>query len=216
MKADYTLLGVLARQPMSGYGLAKWLETDGQFLGRKPSMTPIYRALADLADRGWVEATTVARESAPDAKVYALTPDGRAAFEEWARGPYTPSPRPMDAEFTVRLNFAGQLGPDVALALVRTELDYRLRQRAEEAGPYRLGPVQPIPEIDVRWLERLTFFTHSRGWQSTSWYIGWLETMVAELTSIIDAGDYSTRTPTDLAATAHHPPIDENRGAERT
>ncbi|MDT0158213.1 PadR family transcriptional regulator [Microbacterium sp. ARD32] len=191
MKADYPLLGVLARQPMSGYGLAKWLETDGQFLGRKPSMTPIYRALADLADRGWVQATTVASETAPDAKVYALTAAGRIALQDWARSPYTPSPRPMDPDFIVRLNFAGQLGPDVALALVRTELDYRLLQRAEEAGPYRLGMVSPIPEIDVRWLERVTFFTHSRGWQSTSWYIGWLETLAAELSSIIASGQYS-------------------------
>jgi hypothetical protein len=96
----------------------------------------------------------------------------------------------MDPDFIVRLNFAGQLGPDVALALARTELDYRLLQRAEEAGPYRLGTVQPIPEIDTRWLERVTFFTHSRGWQSTSWYIGWLETLVAELESIVAAGEH--------------------------
>lgn len=190
MNADYPLLGVLARQPMSGYGLAKWLETDGQFLGRKASMTPIYRALADLADRGWIEATTVASESAPDAKVYALTAVGRTALRDWARGPFTPSRRPMDPDFIVRLNFAGQLGPDVALALARTELDYRLLQRGEEAGPYRLGTVQPIPEIDTRWLERVTFFTHSRGWQSTSWYIGWLETLVAELESIVAAGEH--------------------------
>lgn len=188
MKADYPLLGVLARGPMSGYQLAKWLEADGTFLGRKPSMTPIYRALTDLAERGWVEATTVAREAAPDAKLYRLTPAGREALVAWAQGPYQPAARPMAPDFIVRLNFAGQLGPDIALRLVQTELDFRVRQRAAEGGPHRATIDEPIPEIDPDWLVRLGHLTHNRGWQSTSLYIGWLETVKAELESIIDRG----------------------------
>lgn len=195
MKADYPLLGVLARGPMSGYGLAKWLEADGQFLGRKPTMTPIYRALADLAERGWVEARTVAREAAPDAKLYSLTAAGRQALLDWAREPYLPAQRPMAPDFIVRLNFAGQLGPDIALELVTTELDFRILQRASESGPHRPHADAAIPEIDAAWLERLDFFTHSRGWQSTSLYIGWLETLKAELESIVERGAYPLASP---------------------
>ncbi|MGF3056504.1 PadR family transcriptional regulator [Microbacterium sp. YY-01] len=185
MKPDYPLLGVLARAPQSGYSLAKWLESDGQFLGRKPSMTPIYRALANFADRGWVEATTVARESAPDAKIYRLTAAGRHALIEWAESPYEPAPRPMSPDFMVRLNFAGQLGAPYALRIVETELDYRVRQRAAEGGPHQPAALEPIPEIDSEWLEHLSLITHSRGWQSTSLYIGWLETLRAELQTIV-------------------------------
>lgn len=185
MAPDYALLGVLARTPASGYDLGKWLEADGQFLGRKASMTPIYRSLAELADRGWVESEAVARGTGPDAKVHRLTPAGREALKEWAASPYTPSVRPMAPDFVVRLNFAGQLGPEYALAIVNTELEYRRRQRAAERAPSPTFTADPIPEIDPAWLSRLNFITHARGWQSTSLYIGWLETVQAELTAIV-------------------------------
>lgn len=184
MKADYPLLGVLARKPMSGYDLGKWLEADGYYLGRSPSMSPIYRALADLTTRGWLKPETVSR-TGPDAKVYHLTPSGRAAFVEWARSPYVPSPRPMAPDFIVRLNFAGQIGPDIALNIVRTELEFRVVQRAAEAGPPVLQPADPIPEIDPTWLAQVNFITHARGWQSTSLYIGWLETVKAQLEAVL-------------------------------
>ncbi|GAA4486629.1 hypothetical protein GCM10023171_22940 [Microbacterium panaciterrae] len=190
VKADYPLLGVLAREPMSGYGLSRWLENEGQFLGRKPSMTPIYRALADLADRGWIEATTVHSATGPDAKLYRLTSDGRAALVAWAHEPFTPADRPMAPDFIVRLNFAGQLGPDVALRLVETELDFRIAQRAAEEGPHQSSPQDPIPEISPAWLARLGFISHSRGWQSTSLYIGWLEALKAELAYILAQEHY--------------------------
>ena len=48
---DYTLLGLLARRPASGYDIGKWLRTEGRWLGRGPSMTPIYRALSAFEDR---------------------------------------------------------------------------------------------------------------------------------------------------------------------
>lgn len=191
MKADYPLLGVLARGPMSGYGLAKWLDADGQFLGRRPSMTPVYRALADLADRGWIESTTVARDAGPDAKLYRLTTAGRDALVAWADEDYVPAPRPMAPDFIVRLNFAGQLGPEIALKLVQTELDFRILQRASEAGPHEATIDDPIPEIDAAWLQRLGFLTHGRGWQSTSLFIGWLETLQAELQWIVDKNSYA-------------------------
>src|SRR5665647_331370 len=179
MKADYPLLGVLARNPMSGYDLGKWLEADGYYLGRSASMSPIYRALADLANRGWVEPETVTRATAPDAKMYHLTPAGRAALVEWAKSPYIPAPRPMAPDFIVRLDFAGQIGPEIALGIVRTELEYRVAQRAAEAGPRIMRWADAIPEINRTWLEQVDFITHSRGWQSTSLYIGWLETVKA-------------------------------------
>lgn len=185
MKADYPLLGVLARNPMSGYDLGKWLEADGYYLGRSARMSPIYRALADLTNRGWVEPETVIRATAPDAKVYHLTLAGRAALVEWARSPYIPAPRPMAPDFIVRLNFAGQVGPDMALGIVRTELEYRVAQRAGEAGPRITSWPEAIPEIDRTWLEQVDFITHSRGWQSTSLYIGWLETVKAQLESLL-------------------------------
>src|SRR5699024_1475832 len=85
--------------------------------------------------------------------------------------------RPMDPDFTQRLSFAGQLGPEYALRIVRTELDYRRRQRAQEQDPaLSSDDFLPIPQIDRDWLIHIDQIAHDRGWQSTSLYIGWLET----------------------------------------
>ncbi|MDO5644962.1 MAG: PadR family transcriptional regulator [Dermabacter sp.] len=189
MTPDYALLGQLARKPASGYDLGKWLETDGIFMGRSASMTPIYRALGHLHDLGWITYREEPREGAPVAKVYSLTDAGRQALVAWARSEYEPAPRPMSPDFIVRLNFAGQLGPDVALRIVETELAYRRRQRAAETfGVLATDGGASIPEIDPAWLARIDYLAHARGWQSTSLYIGWLETTAEELRAALPAG----------------------------
>lgn len=199
MKPDYALLGLLARRPASGYDIGKWLRVDGRFLGRKPSMTPIYRALAKFAELGWVESVLDPRDAAPDAKVHHLTPAGRQALVEWAESPFVPAERPMAPDFSIRMNFAGQLGPRFALDIVQTELAFRRAQRAGEKDPSLASrDAEPIPEIDRNWLQYIDARTHDRGWQSTSWYIGWLETTERELQRI-----------TDGSATAY----EEGRGA---
>ena len=178
----HTLLGLLARRPSSGYDVGKWLRTEGRWLGRGPSMTPVYRALAEIEQRGWVSTHVEKRDAAPAATIYSLTPAGIEALKEWAASEHRPAERPMAPDFTQRLNFAGQLGPEYALAIVRTELEFRRRQREAEQDPVLpSSDAEPIAEIDRDWLERLDALTHDRGWQSTSLFIGWLETTEREL-----------------------------------
>lgn len=186
MKPDYVLLGLLARKPASGYDIGKWLRVDGLYLGRRASMTPIYRALSRLTELGWVESVIDPRDAAPDAKVHHLTPAGRAALVAWAEEPWAPADRPMDPDFTVRMNFAGQLGPSHALRVVRSELEFRKERRAAEERPTLASlHAEPIPEIEANWLRYIDAKTHDRGWQSTALYIGWLETTERELQRIV-------------------------------
>ncbi len=185
MAPDYSLLGLLARKPASGYDIGKWLRVDGRFLGRKPSMTPIYRALSQLQELGWVNAVVDPRDAAPAAKVYHLTPAGRQALIEWAKSPYRPAERPAAPDLSDRLSFAGQLGPEYALEIIRTELAFRRRQRAEEQSSLAELDIDPIEEIDPGWLRRLDSLVHDRGWQATSLLIGWLETTERELARVV-------------------------------
>lgn len=194
MRNDYTILGLLARGPATGYDLGKWLSDEGIFLGRKPSMSPIYRSLTDMTGDGWVTAETQPRDNAPDGKVYSLTETGRAALVAWANEPFVPAPRPMDPEFIVKLNFAGQLGIEYALPIIEAELVYRKQQRDAEGGPFHGGRAQhPIPEIDGTWLAFIEWITHERGYASTSLYISWLETVQRELTLIRSNGGIVSR-----------------------
>lgn len=197
MAPDYPLLGLLARKPASGYDLGKWLRSEGTFLGRSRSMTPIYRALSHFEELGWVECEIAEADAGPSSKIYHLTPSGRRALVSWANADFEPADRPMAPDFITQLNFAGQFGAEQALKIVRTELDFRREQRAAERDPKLPShDAAPIPEIDRDWLTYIDAMAHDRGWQSTSLYIGWLETTERRLAQIVEA---ASTTPERMA-----------------
>ncbi|MVU77247.1 hypothetical protein GPX89_08310 [Nocardia sp. ET3-3] len=179
---EQVVLGMLALRPFSGYDLGKWMQGPGQFIGYRAHLPQIYKVLAKLTDRGWVEYEVDRREGKPDAKVYQLTEAGRQALIDWAHTPYEPSPRPKDPDFTLRFLIAGQLDRELALSILRTELAYRLEQRR---NPTRLeeitASIDPIPGIDPAWAARILALSHGRGRDAGSQHIAWLETTIAEL-----------------------------------
>jgi len=84
---EYKLLGLLARQPMSGYDLASHLKK--RFVPFGPiSHTQIYPALASLEQQGLVRYHIVEQQAVrPNKKVYELTEEGRAALRQWVESP---------------------------------------------------------------------------------------------------------------------------------
>jgi len=177
---EAVILGVLARQPASGYDVRAWLEDHGAFVGYRTSMSPIYRTLARLQSAGLLEFTVRDGRNGPDAKVYRLTPDGRAAIMAWARSPFVPSARPMDPDFTLRFVLGGQFGRDIAIDILRTELDYRLKQRVESQWSVDTA-AEPVPELDPAWCAEIQTLAHERGYASTAAYIAWLELTLARI-----------------------------------
>lgn len=84
---EYKLLGLLARQPMSGYDLASHLKQ--RFVPFGPiSHTQIYPALASLEQQGLVRYHIVEQHAVrPNKKVYELTEEGQAALRQWVESP---------------------------------------------------------------------------------------------------------------------------------
>lgn len=84
---EYKLLGLLARQPMSGYDLTSFLKQ--RFVPFGPtSHTQIYPALAGLEKKGLVRHHVVNQQAVrPNKKVYELTEQGRATLREWVESP---------------------------------------------------------------------------------------------------------------------------------
>src|ERR1700736_4064650 len=84
---EYKLLGLLARQPMSGYDLASRLKK--RFVPFGPiSHTQIYPALASLEQQGLVRYHIVEQQAVrPNKKVYELTEEGQAALRQWVESP---------------------------------------------------------------------------------------------------------------------------------
>ncbi|WP_227981885.1 PadR family transcriptional regulator [Nocardia spumae] len=178
---DVVILGLLALRPLSGYDLGKWIDGPGRFIGYRVTLPQIYRTLAKLRDRGLVGFAVDPRDGKPDAKVYTLTQPGRLALLEWVRSPYEPAPRPMDPDFMVRFLLGGMFGRDIAIEILRTELDYR---RAQVRTPTRIDEVttalSPIEDIDPRWAAEVLRAGHEQGRASTAAYIGWLEVTLAD------------------------------------
>jgi DNA-binding PadR family transcriptional regulator len=84
---EYKLLGLLARQPMSGYDLTSHLKQ--RFVPFGPiSHTQIYPALASLEQQGLVRYHIVEQQAVrPNKKVYELTEEGQAALRQWVESP---------------------------------------------------------------------------------------------------------------------------------
>jgi DNA-binding PadR family transcriptional regulator len=187
MRLEYLILGILSLRPTSGYGMHKWLNSgNGQYIGYRAQLPQVYRALAKLTAKKWVVFDTDAAPGRPDAKVYRLTEQGRDELLNWAKSPYEPTPRPMDPDFMLRFIFGGQFGPDIAISVLRTELDYRCRQ-ADAAKARGFGQeLEPIADIETSWAQKIHLIAREREYASAAGYIAWLETTLARLE--IEAG----------------------------
>jgi DNA-binding PadR family transcriptional regulator len=179
---DWLVLSKLALCPSSGYDLHSYFDEHGPYLGFRPTLSPIYRTLGKLVELGYAQFDVETRTNAPDAKVYRVTPAGWEALLAWAREPHVPSRRPADPDFLIKFTYAGQFGRDIAIDVLRRELAYRRAQKTAESDVgLRIGPLDPVPEIDVPWLLRLRRLGHARGYAATAAYIAWLELTLAEL-----------------------------------
>jgi DNA-binding PadR family transcriptional regulator len=82
MSLRYALLGLLARESLTGYDLTKKFDsTIGFFWSAKHSQ--IYPELAALTKEGLVTFELVTQTSKPNKKVYTITDQGREALGAW-------------------------------------------------------------------------------------------------------------------------------------
>lgn len=110
----YVLLGILAIHPnQSGYEIRKTIEQSvGYFWGE--SYGQIYPTLKRLVAEGLVVAIASESKPAKGRQEYSITPAGRQALQTWLAVPYREDP-PRD-EFLLKLFFANEAGPAVAIA----------------------------------------------------------------------------------------------------
>lgn len=90
----------------------------------------LYALLARLEKRGYVAYTLEPQEPRPPRKVYALTPEGAAAFESWLRSPVERG-RDFRLEFLAKVYFAQARNPAVRQALFTAQRSACRRWREE-------------------------------------------------------------------------------------
>jgi PadR family transcriptional regulator AphA len=186
-KLECIILGRLATNPMSGYDLYKWMSKEAPYFGYSPKPPQIYRQLNDFHAKGWVEVTVDQRGSGPDAKVYTLTPAGVAAFLGWAMSEHTPTIRPLEADFQMRMLLGGVVSPQAAMDVLESELNYRRRQQSESRpyeAPVDLGEAA-IP-VDADWQAELVRMVGERSFLLGQSNLSWLEMAHARLAAYIE------------------------------
>lgn len=124
----YALLGLLARESLTGYGLTgRVRERIGFFWGARHSQ--IYPELAKLESAGLVTFEPVEQEGKPDKKVYSITDAGFEALAQWAVVPENPGP--TRDEVTLKAYSVWAADPEKAAAMFRDE-ERRHRQQLAE------------------------------------------------------------------------------------
>jgi PadR family transcriptional regulator, regulatory protein AphA len=163
VKLENILLGVLLRNPSTGYDLKKYLDTAGRFHRSNTTMSQVYRTLGTMERVGWVVHEILPRPGAQDAKRYRVTEEGATVFLDWLKGAYHSPSRLGDPEFTVRLSFAGFMSVEEVIEL----LDVEIRERREQVARYRLRdralPVDPDLPYDEGLADAVGEWQHRRG-----------------------------------------------------
>ena len=82
MALDHALLVSLLEKPSSGYELARRFDRSIGYFWHATHQQ-IYRVLSRMEEAGWIAAKVQVGETAPDSKVFSVSPDGRAELSRW-------------------------------------------------------------------------------------------------------------------------------------
>ena len=115
---SYAILGLLARESLSGYDLTNRMrDRVGFFWEARHSQ--IYPELGRLEKRGLVTHRVVEQRNRPDKKVYTITDAGLEALREWVVEPA--ALRPTRDELILKAYSLWLADPEGALALFREQ-----------------------------------------------------------------------------------------------
>jgi DNA-binding PadR family transcriptional regulator len=180
-------LGLLAREPLSGYDLMRRMkERVGFFWQARHSQ--IYPELARLEKGGMVTHRVVEQKDRPDKKVYEITDAGLSALKEWVRAPV--EPRVKRDELVLKAYSLWLAEPEKALVL------FRDHERRHEEQLLRYKEIESWMERE--WKEELgrvdspkfaSYVALQRGIIYERGYVDWCRWVADRLEKSTDGGN---------------------------
>jgi DNA-binding PadR family transcriptional regulator len=167
----YAILGLLARESLSGYDLtSRMRDRVGFFWEARHSQ--VYPELARLEEGGLVTHRVVEQQDRPDKKVYTIADAGLEALKEWVVKP--PGPRPTRDELVLKAYSLWLADPKGALAL------FREQERRHEERLFRYEEIRAWMEKewarDLKQTSSPRFATYAalqRGIGQEQGYVDW-------------------------------------------
>ncbi|MGE5370595.1 MAG: PadR family transcriptional regulator [Solirubrobacterales bacterium] len=134
---EFIILGCLKMRDMTGYEIKKTMSFSTTFFSHV-SFGSIYPTLKRLEADGLVTSDE-STENGRLKKSYAITPDGRKAFDDWLRSPLPQLVIKYD--MLVRLFFARNLEPERLQEMITEHID-QLQELSDDLTSVRGGPGQ--------------------------------------------------------------------------
>lgn len=182
MSLRFALLGLLARESLTGYDLTKRFDsTVGFFWSAKHSQ--IYPELASLTQEGLVTFELITQTSKPNKKVYTITEAGREALRSWVEQPC--DRRTVKDPLLMRIWVVGMVDPARALHHLReTRSEYERRVVAiREAEAQFQANRANVPDPDN--VNLGSYMALRCGKLQVDAYYHWLEWAIAELETLL-------------------------------
>lgn len=170
----FILLGFLNYQPMTGYELKQTIDhSTAHFWHAYHSQ--IYTSLRQMEESGLVTSQFVQEDSAPDRRIYTITPSGIETFKEWLDQTLT-EVVPIKEDLLVRIFFSAQRNPEKVLTELRLQHELHQKKIAEyQAIASHLSDYSQInpPALDRD--EKFWRLTLNMGVHYEETYLAWLE-----------------------------------------
>lgn len=126
MSLKHGILGLLNYGAMTGYELDKAFKASLSFFWRAQT-SQLYRELAAMEKSGWISGERVIQDDKPNKCVFSLTQTGKGELTSWlAAQASVEDVGAVRSAFLMRVFFAGELGDEGALELLR---DFREKCR---------------------------------------------------------------------------------------
>lgn len=173
-KSQYALLGFLARHPMSGYDIKKWIDASVSNFWNE-NYGQIYPALKSLSEAGLATKSIDETAGGRARHVYALTEEGRVEFERWLAEPTRPPS--LRFEYLLKLFFGADVDPGISIR----QIEKRRDQCVSELKRYR-GIEQAVLDLGGSFAERpFWLMTVRNGIKVTEADIEWCAESLEEL-----------------------------------
>jgi DNA-binding PadR family transcriptional regulator len=153
MERKLLLLGMLRMQEMHGYLINEFIDTHLGSSGVHLKKATAYHLLNTMTDDGWITYREEQEGNRPPRRVYAITSDGEAAFQQMLRESLA-NYKPAEFRSDIALAFLDMLPTDEAISLLqkRRVAIEDLLEPIHTFGGHHGGGLQLMIEHQVRHL----------------------------------------------------------------
>lgn len=168
MSLNHAILGILSRQPLTGYDLKKIMQ-DSAYMPWSGNNNQIYKALVELLEHGYLTNEVQHQDGAPSKKIYTITEQGLAELKRWTLA--EPEPPEFRKLFLIRLACSGQLSDEELGGLLsryeeelHSMLSYQEEKRHRETARTQPGEARDALIQQMIHANVMSFYRQELSW----------------------------------------------------